>query len=373
MNSAKPVPQADATLRTLQAGRGIAALAVLLHHACNGVLKQGGELPQWLVTVCGYGYLGVDFFFVLSGFIIYYVNQPRQGRRGFARDYLRSRILRVYIPYLPLGIAMGLAYLALPQLASGENDWGWFSTLTLLPSTSFPALAPAWTLQHEIVFYAIALVAFLTRCFIKLSLLVVAAAIAVRVFEPMSYKGFGLIDLEFLFGIVAAWCFMNGRARWNTALIAAGSVLCVLFFIVGDRMTSVIFGLGLALLLLPLVRAERAGYVKVGGTLFLLGEASYAIYLVHYPLVSGVARLVTPYGSGLAYGVIIAVSVAAGIAYHKIYETKALAIARRWTGRPPGTGGPVQAAPAPDAAPPSPPDDALPEQRPSRMVDGTAT
>lgn len=326
-------PPADEMLLTLQAGRGIAALAVLFHHACNGVLRQGGTLPDWLVTVCGYGYLGVDFFFVLSGFIIYYVNQPRHEREGFARDYLRSRLLRVYVPYLPLGILVALAYLALPHLASGDNDWGWFSTLTLLPSSAYPALAPAWTLQHEILFYGVALVAFLTRSFVKLSLLVVLAAVAVRIFYPLSYKGFGLVDLEFLFGIVAAWCFMNRRANWNAALIVAGLATCGLFFVVDNRFWSVLFGLGLALLLLPLVRAERAGFVKVGPILLLLGEASYALYLIHYPLVAAVARLATRYGSGFSFAIICILSVAVGIAYHLLYERPALALMRRWTAR----------------------------------------
>lgn len=335
--SANRAPPPGQTLLTLQAGRGLAALAVVFHHACNGVLKQGGELPQWLVTISGYGYLGVDFFFVLSGFIIYYVNHPRRERPGFARDYLRSRIVRVYVPYIPLGIAVGLAYLVLPGLASGQNDWGWFSTLTLLPSTSFPALAPAWTLQHEILFYAVALIAFLTRSFLKLALAAVVAVLTVRLVYPMSYKAFGLVDLEFLFGILAAWCFMNRRAESNVALVVAGLAMCATFFVLDDRMLSVVFGLGLALLLLPLVRAERAGLVKVGGTLVLLGEASYAIYLVHYPLVSGIARLATAHGSALSYLLIVVAAIAVGIAYHKLYELPALGFIRRLTRRSQGS------------------------------------
>lgn len=317
-------PPADDTLLTLQAGRGIAALVVLFHHACNGVLRQGGTLPDWLVTICGYGYLGVDFFFVLSGFIIYYVNQPRQDREGFAKDYLRSRILRVYVPYLPLGILVGLAYVALPRLASGDNDWGWLSTLTLLPSAAYPALAPAWTLQHEILFYAVALFAFLTRSFLKLSLVVLISAAAIRIFYPMSYKAFGLIDLEFLFGIAVAWCFMNRRANWNVGLVVSGIAICGLFFMVDSRVWSVIFGLGLALILLPLVRAERAGFVRVGPILILLGEASYAIYLVHYPLVAGIARVATRFGSSLSFTLICIISLIVGIAYHRLYERPVL-------------------------------------------------
>ncbi len=316
-------------LLTLQAGRGLAALAVLLHHACNGVVRQGGELPAWLTSVCAYGYLGVDFFFVLSGFIIYYVNAPRRDRPGFAATYIEARLVRVYIPYLPLGIAIGLAYLALPQLASGDNNWNWFSTLTLLPSSGFPALAPAWTLQHEILFYFIALFAFLTRSFVAVSVIAATAAVAVWLFAPMSYKGFGLIDLEFIFGIVAAWCFLNGRLRANGLLVAAGLLLCAGFFLTSDRFLSVIFGLGLALVLLPMVRAESAGIIKVGPLLLLLGNASYAIYLVHYPIVSALARVGAGVSGPVAFAGIVIVSTIAGIAFHKFYEVHALRLARR--------------------------------------------
>lgn len=329
-------PPADDTLRVLQAGRGLAALAVVFHHACNGVIRQGGELPEWLIGLCSYGYLGVDFFFVLSGFIIYYVNQSRRDEPGFASRYIEARLIRVYVPYLPLGIFMGLAYVALPQLASGDNDWNWFTTLTLLPSPAFPALAPAWTLQHEILFYFVALFAFRTRSFIALSLLTVAAATAVRLFYPLGYKGFGLIDLEFIFGIVAAWCFINHRATANAALVLAGVAMCGIFFVIDSRMLSVVFGLGLALLLLPLVRAERAGWVKVGPILFLFGNASYAIYLVHQPLVAAMSRvLVSAAGGMLSFLAIVAAGTVGGIVYHKLYEIPALRIVKRWTKRAP--------------------------------------
>lgn len=264
------------------------------------------------------------------------MNEPRRDQPGFASRYIEARLIRVYVPYLPLGILVGLAYVALPQLASGENNWNWFTTLTLLPSSAFPALAPAWTLQHEILFYFAALLAFRTRSFIALSLLTIAAAAAVRFFYPLGYKGFGLIDLEFLFGIGAAWCFMNQRATANAALVLAGAALCGLFFVIDNRFWSVIFGLGLALMLLPLVRAERAGWVKVGPVLLLLGNASYAIYLVHQPLVAALSRMLASSGGMVSFLAIVAAGTIGGIVYHKLYEIPALPIVKRWAKRMPG-------------------------------------
>ncbi len=323
-------PSADNTLYTLQAGRGIAALAVVLHHADNAVSKQNAPLPEWLSTIFAYGYLGVDFFFVLSGFIIYYVNHSRTQQPGFASKYLKSRFVRVFIPYWPIGIAVAIAYMLLPGLASGANDWGWFSTLTLLPASEGPALAPAWTLQHEILFYAFALICLLLN---RLLLLSIVAAIAVAAYSfalPGGYKALGLVDLEFLFGIVVAWCFINEKMMQNVVLALVGLALCVLFFIVDIRLYSVIFGLGLAFLLLPIVRAEAAGRFTIGPVLTLLGGASYAIYLIHYPLMSGLARLTSEWNMMAAFALLVTIATAAGIAYHKLFELPAIKLSRHW-------------------------------------------
>ena len=318
------------TLKTLQAGRGIAAMAVLFHHVANGVQNKNGPLPDWLATLCSYGYLGVDFFFVLSGFIIYYVNHYRVDRPGFVRSYSVSRITRVYVPYLPVGIAVGIAYVVLPQLASGENHWDWFSTLTLLPGPEHPALAPAWTLQHELLFYLFALIAFLSGRFMLLSVLAAGAVTAASFAFPGSYKALGLVDLEFLFGITAAYCFIHGKLHQPLLLIALGLLSCAAFFYLDNRMLSVLFGLGLAFMLLPLVRAEAIGRVKIGAALMLLGNASYAIYLIHYPLISALTRVTLRLNELAAFALILIVATAFGIAYHLLFEKPALKLVKGW-------------------------------------------
>ena len=320
-------PRADGTLYTLQAGRGLAAFAVVLHHADNAVAKQVGALPDWLSAIAAYGYLGVDFFFVLSGFIIYYVNYSRVDRPGFARAYLTSRTTRVYIPYWPIGIAVGMAYLLFADLASAGREWDWFSTITLLPSFEHPALGPAWTLQHEVVFYLFALVAFLSRRFWLVMAGGVVLAVAGWFMFPTNFKAMGLVDLEFLFGVIAAWLFVQGRLANQPVLIAVGLAACSVFFLAIDqRFYSVVFGLGVAFLLLAVVREEAAGKVAVGRFLRLLGDASYAIYLIHYPMMSVGARLGDSLHPMTVFIGLSAFSVIAGIVYHLAFEKPAI----RW-------------------------------------------
>lgn len=323
----KPV---SSTLYVLQAGRGIAALAVVFHHAEIALANKNTALPDWLATVFSYGYLGVDFFFVLSGFIIYYVNHDRVERPNFVRSYALSRFLRVFIPYWPVGLAMVAFYLALPQISSGVREWNWFSTITLLPSSAGPALGPAWTLQHEILFYAFALACFMMGRFLIPCLIAAATIIAYSWFVPGGYKALGLVDLEFGFGILIAWCFVNDKCRQNALLVGTGLAFCALFFVFGTRLTSVIFGLGLACLLLPAVRAEASGRIGIGPMLSLLGAASYAVYLVHYPLLSVVSRLTVGWNNFAAFALMIAASIIIGVIYHKLFELPAIGMVRRW-------------------------------------------
>ncbi len=71
-----------ATLTTLQAGRAVAALAVLLYHAAQATETRVEAFPAGLARVLGYGFLGVDLFFVLSGFIILHAHwDDRSGMR----------------------------------------------------------------------------------------------------------------------------------------------------------------------------------------------------------------------------------------------------------------------------------------------------
>jgi peptidoglycan/LPS O-acetylase OafA/YrhL len=164
-------------LEWLEAMRGLAACWVLLTHAHLAAKHFAGlSGTHWQFAVNGY--LGVDFFFVLSGFIIAVSSQSLLDTgRGF-RDYVTARAIRIYVPYLPVGVAVLIGYALLPGLSQGSREpSSLLTSLTLLPDSAPPALSVAWTLVHELIFYALFSLFFVSRRVVASFLILWAAGI----------------------------------------------------------------------------------------------------------------------------------------------------------------------------------------------------
>jgi peptidoglycan/LPS O-acetylase OafA/YrhL len=267
------------TINSLQAGRGIAALAVVVHHSALAAHDFGGA--SW--PLLSYGWLGVDFFFVLSGFIIFH---STVGRKKTFANYALARFRRIYLPYWPVGVGIALLYVALPQVSAGDHLWSWFPTLTLLPVSSGTALVVAWTLKHEILFYILFGLAYFSG-FLWPALIIWAVTIGVGTALGSNLVPFMAINFEFLFGILAAVYARNGR---HSPKMLIGTVLCVVLwlFLGADRNLSFLVGLGIAFAIPPMVGAEWRGRFSVPTTLIFLGAASYSLYLTH-PLFTPIA------------------------------------------------------------------------------------
>lgn len=298
------------TINSLQAGRGIAAVAVICHHSALAGHDFGGAFAGY--TPLSFGYLGVDFFFALSGFIIYHSTVDR-GRT--LREYFVARFRRVYIPYWPIGIGMALAYTALPTLSAASHTWGWLPSLTLAPVDARPALNVAWTLQHEVLFYVL-FGLFYFSGLLWLGLL----AWALAIIGGLPHVPFERVNLEFFFGIGAAILYQRREAHWALMILVVPLLLLWvgLGASEGDR---VIVGLAFAIWIAPLAQLER-DHFQVPGWLITLGAASYSLYLVHQPLISLVAR--AAHNSWTIVVISMVVSVAGGFAYHFIVERRAV-------------------------------------------------
>lgn len=328
----------------LQAGRALAALSVLGYHSACAVQDFAAPVPAFhLFEIGAYG---VDFFFVLSGFIIQHAHGDDERGLRPAGAYLRKRLTRIFVPYLPVSLAMIGIYLLLPQMSGSLRDWSLLTSLTLVPTGSPPALAAAWTLVHEMVFYAIFLVSYVTRRFALLIAawlgligIGVTAGLQTSFAAPSWLSLLAPINAEFVAGMLAAQAVRNLPPRWAVPALTLGIAGVAAYFVLGiDPAGPLRVGLGFALafIIAGAVWLERQHRLSVPAWLLLIGNASYAIYLVHGPLASVGARLAgragAPGGWPASVCACIALGIAGGLAYHLVFERPALAAAR---GRPP--------------------------------------
>jgi Acyltransferase family len=112
----------------LQVGRGLAALGVAISHARLGTSAFVEPIPDWLMTTLAKGFLGVDFFFVLSGFIILNSHFDDETSLGALKSYVFKRLSRIYVPYLPVCAIVISSYLLFPSLSYVNRDWGFLDT-----------------------------------------------------------------------------------------------------------------------------------------------------------------------------------------------------------------------------------------------------
>lgn len=325
----RPSPQ---VITVLQAGRALAALVVVLHHAGASTVHFSGSLGSLATAVLLRGYLGVDFFFVLSGFIIYYTNTGKTKEPGWSRRYAETRLVRIFVPYLPVGIAVALGYTFLPGLSADTRDWGWFTTLTLLPSNDQPALIVAWTLRHELIFYGVFWLAFLFRrpvAILGLWLVtMIAASMIAGDLDAFSFTMIGSLNIEFLFGMAVV--HLLRKPVPDILFVAAGVSLFILYLALGAlEVHRILFAGSLALLLVPIVRWEQSQRLRAPNLLVLLGNASYSIYLVHNPLMALLVRLPLP-SPALTLLYLTVAGTGAGLLYHLIVEKPGIALVRAW-------------------------------------------
>ena len=346
-----PGTPASPRLDSLQAARGIAALGVLVFHSSQATGARVAALPPWLDAVFATGYLGLDFFFVLSGFIIFasHMRDPRTFKA--ARAYFIKRVLRIFPPYLPISIALLVAFWLAPQLLQSVHgplpEPSLLSSLLLLPDDAPPALTIAWTLIFEMVFYTVFLVFFVsTRVFISAMVLWCAGILAWTGSESALLDTvFSMRNLEFLMGMGVA-CLV--RKRWGNApgllslligVIALGAAVVALPahppLVMGACFAAIVFGL---------VILERNNRMRVPAALVSLGDASYSLYLTHNPVQSIISRVIPKVLATsswwLAMALAIAGSIAAAFSYHRYFEAPVIGALGRLVRRapPPLTG-----------------------------------
>lgn len=328
------VPTADKTIYSLQALRFIAAALVVISH-----IRTEYELTP-------FGSSGVDVFFVISGFIIYYVT--REG----APQFFTRRLIRI-VPLYWLGtLALAAVALKSPGSLHGlQFDMPTlFGSLFFIPvwNASFeyhlPLLLLGWSLNYEILFYLIFFVAlkisFRHRLLVS-SAMLVALALVHPFAAPQSALFFwsDTYIIEFIYGMVLAQVIMNTRfiehARLPLVAAVAGFVLyCWLLLPDTGFITEQIalekwrrilaIGLpsaALVVLVLACEQAFRRLSQPVKSATNFLGELSYPIYIFHIYVMGVLKRLGALKLSLPAYNLVVfgAALIVATLAY-LLYE-----------------------------------------------------
>lgn len=341
---------------SLQQGRGLAALAVVLFHMSIML-----ALPRYLgrelfADYTWRGNLGVDFFFVLSGFIIIFAHSRDLGRPEQLRNYLKRRFVRLFPVYwLYVGVFCTLVALGLGKGATIPETWAqWASTIALIRFDTFTfPIAPAWTLVHEMAFYLVFALLIVSRRLglITFGVWMIACLVVGEYpeFEEMTpwTTYFSPLNLNFLVGMLAYVGWKHGQpsvARW--AFPAGLLLLAAMYALESSGVpyshVQLAYALGFGLIITGAIALEAAGqWPSKMRVLNLIGDASYSIYLTHLTLIGLLGKIVikvaeyAPIPQELIFLLVFIGTVTGGCMAHLIVERPLIAACRRLSAKSP--------------------------------------
>lgn len=334
---------------TLDHWRGVACLLVVIYHAtlplCDSrrlevestrsIATRSSDatatkathhrlfqLPRLLIGLTSQMHLGVEMFFVISGYCIAASAESMQRSNRPIRDYFRRRLIRIFPPFwcavvVSLGLCCAFEYLVPGRLGSAPwpvtmpwdmNFIQWFGSLTLTGTWCGRLLGEsaacypiqAWSLCYEEQFYAVigTLLLLGGRHLFRATAILTGLVLLVDLIclrTGLNIKGFFFDEhwLMFAAGVGVFWTVNRAtrlQAHWYFALLVSA-----IFALFAASFTTSLFGhgsqfsawrvisaLGFALLLTTLKKADRqiANWVRLDW-LKSCGVMCYSIYLIH--------------------------------------------------------------------------------------------
>ena len=352
-------------INSLQLLRALAALLVVYCHTLDRQPETAvsGSFQQHFFYLQNFGAVGVDIFFVISGFIITIISTQYAAhhRPGYFLARRLVRIVPVYwlVSLVPLlyGIKNGQ-----PVISGAIKtifffpffDHGFFDT---------PLLAVGWTLSFEMFFYIVVYAAMLItrRWHIQLAMVFLLSLIGISYITQADnpfifFFGNGIV-IEFLMGALAGLVFLSPvtvKPPVATFFLATGAIalLAGVFFGYGSISEAwavwnrsivmqrvLMWGLPAALLVAGSVFKEKEKPVtNTGRWLILPGDASYSIYLIHIIILEALYARWSRWGllysipPDVLIGISVLLTALSGCIFYKIIELPLLKFLNRKLG-----------------------------------------
>ncbi|TDR23253.1 acyltransferase family protein [Marinicella litoralis] len=285
--------------------RAVAALAVMFYHfSLQYQSINPGQAHGFFDLFNLIGYAGVDFFFVISGYIMW-VTTKRASTQSPVLNFAFKRFSRIYLGYWPYFLLALLILYFYPQLKpANANMWGSFFLTE--PDTTHLLIQVAWTLQYELYFYVLFGLLMLLPSKHKLNAvwaivaLIIVYQIASRFSSTHSHSDFTAVDfllspycLEFFAGCLLGRFFQTQRCNHFWPLLLGLALLATAVYYQAHVLQQSLisqqhvilrvcfFGSAAALIMAALIELEKRGQVLLKHLSLILGGASYSIYLSH--------------------------------------------------------------------------------------------
>lgn len=291
-------PQLDG----LTAARGIAAWFVVLYH----IRASAPWLPHGVMAAAHKGYLAVDFFFLLSGFVIWLSARGDFASRGLAAApaFLRRRMARIY-PLYAVMLALTVAFAALLHTTGRDADnYPWTELplhIFMLQNWGFTdALSwnhPAWSISTELSAYllfpliALAPLARAPRWTLLIGIAMLIGAMAAALHDMgfntlgQNIPHTGLIRClaEFTTGALLCALWQKGSDIPTRLALLGTALVATIGWLLNAANELWAFPLIAACFIYALAEFSRSGRA-IWRPLVFLGEISYATYLSHFML-----------------------------------------------------------------------------------------
>jgi peptidoglycan/LPS O-acetylase OafA/YrhL len=317
----RPVGRGPGRIAELDGLRGIAILLVVsFHYINNQLVDSENRIGKYLAKATGFGWVGVDLFFVLSGFLIGSILIANKRKENYFKTFYIRRLVRIVPNYFLLLICFyiiwHLSWFAKNYFLTIHNDiplWSYFAMVHNFYMAHFnslgnDALSVTWSIGIEEQFYLIFpfLVFFvkdrwlpwLLGALIILSILVRAQFdhwIPRYVLLPARLDGLAMGFLIAYFnyhGHLSA--YKDKLMKWLPVVLVTDILICGFFYwkyddlgVVKHTLFSIVFSI---LIIIALIKPDGwYGSVLRNKALVWIGTISYSLYLFHY-LILGIAH-----------------------------------------------------------------------------------